>query len=277
LLEVRTADGTVVFSETWHTQPLAVVFADDGASVFVSDEGGLLSRVDAHGDLTWQTSLGCSAELARDDATLYAASWDGRVHAFSADGHERWKLNLTDSMADVSVGQSAKALSVHQPERPLESSAQVPKGPNLLRSGAATLTVGGVPGWASTGKVLVDAATLTNGALDDVSSPWISTEELYWDGMTSRKVWAEVDFKQPTDVHSLTIYENPKLPDAWPTESSIQVWDVEGGRWRTTKHAAFLRGPVNTYALDLKRVTKLRYVPWSNYFHNFYTSEIEVR
>jgi hypothetical protein len=55
------------------------------------------------------------------------------------------------------------------------------------------------------------------------------------------------------------------------------VWDVAAGRWRTVRHAAFLRGPVNSYSLDLKHVTKLRYLPWSSMFRNFYTSEIEVR
>lgn len=38
-----------------------------------------------------------------------------------------------------------------------------------------------------------------------------------------------------------------------------------------------MRGPINTYTLDLKAVKKIRYVPWNSYYRNFYTSEIEVR
>ena len=277
LLEVRAADGTIVFNQTWHTQPLALVFAEDGTSLFVSDEGGLLSRLDACGNLVWQTSLGNNAELARSDAGLYAAGWDGRLRAFTPEGKERWTLDLTTQMASLQVTPNPKGLAPHEPQRPIQTSAQIPTGTNLLKTKQATLLVGGTPGFASWGQVQVAADALTNGALDDVATPWIPNEDLFWDGTTGRKVWAEIDFKTATDIHSLTVFENPKFPDSWPTESSIQFWDKDEARWRTAKHAAFLRGPVNTYSLDLKRMTKLRYVPWSNSFRNFYTSEIEVR
>ncbi|HEY1534672.1 MAG TPA: hypothetical protein VGF76_11650, partial [Polyangiaceae bacterium] len=226
LLEVRTADGTIVFSTTWHSQPLAVVFAEDGASVFVSDDAGGLSRVDATGGTIWHVQLGCSAELAQDDARLYVAGWDGRVRAFTSDGHERWNLDLTESMKSVGVDtRSVAPPVVHEPHRPASASADTPKGVNLLRSGRAKLSVGGTQGWKSTGKVQIDASALTNGVLDDVVSPWVSRDEVFWDGTASRKVWAEVDFKEPTTVHSLTVYENPKFPESWPTESLLQIWD----------------------------------------------------
>ena len=48
-------------------------------------------------------------------------------------------------------------------------------------------------------------------------------------------------------------------------------------RWQTAQRGLFLKGAVNTYTLNLKGVTKWRYVPWSSYYRNFYTSEIEVR
>jgi hypothetical protein len=167
--------------------------------------------------------------------------------------------------------------SVHAPQRAPQTSDAVPPGVNLLRSGRATLTVGGTRAWGSRGLVQVTPAELTNGATDEVETPWLPSEDVYWDGIASRQVWAEIDFAQPSDVHSLTVYENPRHADSWPTESCIQVWDVAAGRWRTVRHAAFLRGPVNSYSLDLKHVTKLRYLPWSSMFRNFYTSEIEVR
>jgi hypothetical protein len=278
LLEVRTADGSVTFSVTWHSQPLAAVFAEDGASVFVSDDAGMLSRIDATGALAWQVKLGCSAELAQDDARLYAAGWDGRVRAFTPDGRERWSLDLTEPMKNGGLNaRDAAPAVVYEAHRAASASNKIPKGANLLRSGKATLIVGGTPGWKSTGKVQIEASELTNGVLDDASSPWLTQDEVFWDGTASRKVWAEVDFKEPTAVHSLTVYENPKFPESWPTESLLQVWDSNEQRWRTAKHGVFLRGPVSTYSLDLKRVTKLRYLPWNSYFRNFHTSEIELR
>jgi hypothetical protein len=278
LLEVRLADGTVVFCKNLHAQPIAVAFAEDGASVFVSDDAGVLSRLNPNGDLVWQIALGCSAEIARDGEHLYAAGWDGRLRSFTTGGQERWKLDLTAAMTSVGVQQPSLPASVtHEPARPSSTLREIPRGVNLLRSGKAKLTVGGTPGWKSAGTIQLDASTLTNGVSDDVVAPWLTTDEMYWDGSASRKVWAEADFNQPTNVHSLTVYENPKFPESWPTESLVQVWDDARQRWRTAKHAVFLHGPVATYALDLKGITKIRYVPWANYFRNFHTSEIEIR
>jgi PQQ-like domain len=278
LLEIRQMDGSVVLSKIWHAQPLAIAFAADGESVFVSDDEGLLSRVDAHGEIMWQTQLGCSAELARDGERLYAAGWDGRVRAFTADGREHWKLDLTSAMTSTVIGASgAPAPTVHEPQRQSSATSTEPRGTNLLRSGQATLNVGGTPGWKSAGLVGVQASALTNGAFNDVVAPWIPADEVFMDGTAFRKVWAELNFEQPTSIHTLTVRENPDFPESWPTESLIQVWDQEAEHWSTVKHGVFLRGPLATYALDLQRVKRLRYVPWSNSFRNFHTSEIEVR
>jgi hypothetical protein len=278
LLEVRLKNGTVAFSRTWHSQPLAVVFAEDGASVFVSDDAGVVSRLDAHGEIVWQAQLGCSAELTRDETGLYAAGWDGRVRAFTAAGGLRWRLDLSEPMAALTARSENAPASVHEAQRnALSASTVIPSGVNLLRSGQATLKVGGTPGWKSGGRVELDGGTLTNGVLDDAVDPWLSREELYWDGTTSRKIWAEMDLARPTNLHSLTVYENPNFPESWPSESLIQVWDEARQGWRTAMRAAFLHGPVTRYALDLKGVTKLRYVFLGNYFRNFHTSEIELR
>lgn len=277
LLEVRAIDGHVVFSKTSHAQPLSTMFAEDGGSVFFSDDAGVLSRLNEQGELVWQNNLGCSVELARDGERLYTAGWDGRVRAFTAAGQERWKVDLTGPMSTAVSAPPNTSVISHEPQRASSASARVPKGKNLLRSGEATLTVGGTPGWKSEGKVEIDAATLTNGILDDATRPWLSPGELFWDATANRKVWAEVNFKQPTNVQSLTVYENSNFPGSSPTESLIEVWEEGRQRWRTVKHAVFLQGAVNTYEVNLQRVKRLRYLPWNSYFRNLYTSEIEVR
>jgi hypothetical protein len=278
LVEVRSADGSIVFSKIWRSQPLSVSFAEDGASLFLSDEAGMLSRLDERGETIWHVQLGCSAVLARDATRLYAAGWDGRVRAFTMDGHQRWQLDLTAAMSSETVhAKSAKSEVLHVPERAAMTSQVAPSGVNLLRSGQAVLTVGGTRGWKSAGKVTVEPSALTNGNWDDVTSPWLPADELYWDATTSRRPWAEIALKTPTNLHALTVHENRQFPESWPNESLIQVWDDARQRWRTVKHAAFLRGPDVNYTFDLKQVTKLRYVPWGNLFHNLHTSEIELR
>ena len=291
LLEVREPDGSLVYNLFWKSQPVSVAFDADGSDLYVADDAGLLTRLGAHGREVWQADLGCVASLAfglaRDRASaggrIYAAGWDGRLRCFAADGKPVWTLDTTPALCDedpmAAVAASAKFAdgSVVAPRRPRTTLPSVPEGENLLRTGAATLTLGGTPSWMSNGKLQVKPEALTNGKADDVATPWLHLDELFWDATAGRQVWAEVAFKKPTDVHWLTVRENPDFPASWPTEGLVQVWDEELKRWDTAARGVFLEGPVNTYALDLEGVSKIRYVPWNSYYRNFYTSELEVR
>jgi len=91
-----------------------------------------------------------------------------------------------------------------------------------------------------------------------------------------RQVWDEIEFREPTDVRTLTVCENPKFRDSWPTQGLVQVWDEKLKTWDTVIMGVFLEASVHTCPVELKGETRLRYVPWSNYYRNFYTSEIEV-
>jgi len=283
LLEVRRADGLLLQSRAWPDQPCSLAFAADGRGLYVADDAGVLTHLDARGREAWRVDVGCNSTLVARGDRLYAAGWDGRLRCFAADGRALWTLDLTPAlnvprpMELVIESARAVAPAVHRARRPPTTTPAVPEGPNLLRDGRATLTLGGTPGWQSEGKVQVTAAALTNGRRDDVATPWLNLDELLWDSTTGRQVWAEVAFKAPTDVKSLTVFENPKFPASWPTDGLVQVWDDAHKAWKTAARSTSLDGPVNTYALDLKGVTKLRYVPWESYYRNFYTSEIEVR
>ena len=112
---------------------------------------------------------------------------------------------------------------------------------------------------------LLKSAKSPNGKTGDVTTPWLHLDELFWDATAGRQVYAEIAFKQPTDVSSLTVHENPSFPDSWPPEGLVQAWDDEAKAWRTAAFGVHHRGPVNTY------------VPWHSYYRNFHTSEIEVR
>jgi len=129
----------------------------------------------------------------------------------------------------------------------------------------------------SGGEVEIKVEDIVNGKTDDISTPWLNLDEPFWDGLAGRQVYVTVEFAQPTDVKSVTVFENTKFPASWPTMGLVQVWDDTTKDWKTAKMGLFLKGPVNTYELNMKAVSKLRYVPWSNYFRNFYTSEIQVR
>ena len=283
LLEVRRPDGLVLQSRIWPDQPTSLAFAADGVGLFVADDAGALTHLDARGREAWRAEIGCGSALAARGDRVYAAGWDGRLRGFAADGRPLWTLdcnpalNVPKPMDLVVAAARSAAATLHKVARPPTTSPAVPAGPNLLRDGRATLTVGGTQGWMSQGTVQVKAKDLTDGRRDDVTTPWVSTNETYWDSTTGRQVWAEVAFKAPTDVKALTVFENPKFPDSWPTDGLVQVWDEPRKAWKTAARGTALVGPVNTYALGLKGVTKLRYVPWESYYRNFYTSEIEVR
>ena len=73
------------------------------------------------------------------------------------------------------------------------------------------------------------------------------------------------------------MYESTQQTESWPTEGLLQIWNESQKRWDTAAFGVFLRGPVNTYRLALRGANKLRYLPSSSHYRNFYTSEIEVR
>jgi len=283
LLEMREPDGRLVYNFFWKNQPVSAAFAADGQRVYVADDAGRLTYLDEQGREVWHAELGCVASLAASGDRVHAACWDGRLRSFTADGEPRWRLDCTSALNDkdpmATVAESAKLdeAAVLQATRPPTTSDKVPQGENLLRNGRATLKLGGTPGWMSNGKLQVKAESLTNGRIGDVTIPWLPLDEVFWDATAGRQVWAEISFKEPTDVTALTVYENPNFPDSWPTEGLVQVWDEKLKRWNTAAFGVFLRGPVNTYALNLKGVRRLRYVPWNSYYRNFYTSELEVR
>jgi hypothetical protein len=285
LLEVRDPDGRPRVARAWPSQPVAFAFAPDPRAVYVADEEGLLSRLEDDGHVAWWAEVGCLAALAAHGDRIYAAGRDGRLRCFTADGKALWTLDCNPAMnpdaqpmaTTAKAGRPAEA-TVHSPKRAATASARAPKakGPDLLRSGKATLTVGGTVGFGSAGNVEVKPAELTDGRLE-MPRPWLNHHEAFWDGHAGRQVWAEVAFPKPTAVRTLTVHEDPKFPDSWPTQALVEVWDAKSGRWRTAAVGLFLRGPTNTYDLNLKDVTKLRYVPWSSYYRNFHTAEIEVR
>jgi hypothetical protein len=325
LLQVREADGKLVFNQIMPAQPVSVTFTQggpDGEGLYVADQFGAICKLDETGKQVWQTQVGAVTRLAAragnaggagGEGGVYAAGWDGRVRALSDKGELRWTLDCTAkmNMAGGANPMAAIAESVKLDETNLHDVAQPPttsdkppgpgEGENLLagavagetditnaegkvvgkrkgaRNSRAFVSVGGTPGWMSDGKVEVKAEQLVNGAKDDVDAPWLNIDEVFWDGQAGRQVYVDVAFDAPTDVHSLTVYENPKFKDSWPTEGRVQVWNEKLQHWDTAACGLFLRGPVNTYNLNLKAVTKLRYVPWNSYYKNFYTSEIEVR
>jgi hypothetical protein len=283
LLEVRSAQGVLLNNMSWKNQPLSLAFAADGETLLLADDAGLVTSLDSAGRTVWQIDLGAKAVLASGRDRTYAAGVDGRLRCLGAEGKTLWSLDLGAAMNDRR-GMSAVVESAEIPDgavvqalRPANTSDKAPEGENFLATGKATLTLGGTSGWMSAGKVEVKPELLTNGKYDDVANPWLHLNEVFWDGGAGRQVWAEIAFKQPTDVKALTVYENPRFKDSWPTQGLVQVWDGKLKSWNTVVMGLFLTGPVNTYKLNLKGVTKLRYVPWNSYYRNFYTSEIEVR
>jgi len=244
---------------------------------------GRLTAFDAEGTEATHVETGVVNSLAAGPGRVYAAGWDGRLRAYDSTGKARWKLDLTRALHDKNPMQVSLAAAkfdnatVYSAARPATTSSQVPAGENLLRTDKATLKVGGTGGWMSAGSVDVKAEDLINGKIDDVATPWLNLREIFWDSQTGRQVWAEVSFKSATDVQSLTVYENPKYAASFPTEAVVQVWDEPQKAWKTAAVGTFLSGAINTYNLNLKAVTKLRYVPMGDYYRNFYTSELEVR
>ena len=279
-VEVREANGSVLLTLELPNQPLSTVFVAGGQGILTSDDGGFLTRYTLDGAVVWQKEIGGQNVLDATNDRIYAAGRDGRVRAFTADGALRWTVDCTPEMTSndpMALVTAPRTAPLYQVTRPPTTTREAPAGVNLLANGTAVLKVGGTPGWMSGGKIDVTAEELTDGKKDNVSKPIIPFSDLYWDAYAGRQIWMEIAFAKPTDVTALTVYENPAFPDSFPTETVVQVWNEETQAWKTAVVGLFLNDAVNNYPLNLKGVTKLRYVPWGNYFRNFYTSEIEVR
>ena len=208
LLEVRDADGLLRFTTLWPNQPIGLGVGRGGENVYVADDGERLSCLQPDGTPQWQVELGSVSRLTVHGSRLYAAGWDGRLRSFDDTGKLRWKLNCTHYLnpENPSPRQASslpgrlEACPTWQAKREPTTSADVPAGKNLLADGGAKLTVGGTKGWMSEGKVQIRAEDLTNGKTDDVQTPWLHVDELFWDGTAGRQVWAEITFPQPTNV-----------------------------------------------------------------------------
>ena len=283
ILAVREQDGTLLYNNYWPDHmPISLAFTADGNGLYVADDAGSLTRIDLNGTRLWSIDIGCLSTLAANANGVFAAGWDGRVRTYSADGTARWTLDCSPAMRvanpmSVLANQTVPAANLHQSSRAANSSPEVPAGVNLLRAGKATLTVGGTRGWMSGGTVQVKAEELTDGNTSEISGPWLHLNELFWNGQAGRQVWAQIDFPTPTDVSTLTVYESEARPQSWPTDALVQVWDTEQQKWQTARYGFFLHSRINTYTLNLKGVSKLRYAPWGSYYRNFFTTEIEIR
>lgn len=283
-ITIRDQDGTLRYNNYWPDNiPTSIAFTTAGDALYVADDAARLTLIDLQGNTRWSINMGSLSTLAAAKNCIYAAGWDGRLRSFNAeDGKMRWVVDCTPALhVDNPMPVLAKSIvppaNLHQSQRLANSSAQVPTGENLLSNGKATLKVGGTKGWMSGGAVQIKAEELTDGKNEEVSNAWMSLNELFWNGQSGRQVWAQIDFPAPTDISSVTVYESVAHPESWPTDALIQVWDEEHQIWKTATYGIFLNGRINTYTLNLKKVSKLRYAPWSSYYRNFYTTEIDVR
>ncbi len=275
-IELRTSDGAMLFNRLWSgADPVSLAFSSDGKQLYVADDAGCLTCVGRSGEPVWQSHIGAVAQLAASGTRIYAAGWDGRVRAFSADGRLHWTLDCTpamdtaDPMGALVTACEYELESVVAAKRPSNASSQTPPGEDLVAGGMVTVGSDKIEGEF--------IHLLQQGKPIDTGKPLISPQQLMQDMLAGQQAQFIFEFPKPTDVGSLTVYENSKHPESYPTDSFIGVWDEAGKQWLTAKRGVFLSGPVNTYTLNLRAVKKLLYCPWNNYGHNFYTSKIEVR
>ncbi len=283
-VEIReAATSGVLWSDLWNVQVESLAAPVSG-SLVLADATGRIVSLKPTGEVTWSLNLPTAASLfSGASGRLYAARWDGRLAAIDASGRIVWNIDLSKDLAEevpfklAAMPVKERGLSIHEVTLPSTISDQVPSGENLLRTDNATLKLGGIPGWMSSGTVLASADTLRDGDVTKSAGDWMDLKHIHWNALANRPVWAEIAFATPTDVSSLTLYEDPSRPDSHPELAVVQSWNPAIQKWETASVGNFLQGPVRTFPLSLKGVEKIRYVPLTGYFDNFRLSEIEVR
>jgi len=275
--EVRRADGTIVWQSPANSPHItSLAFADDGMSLYFSDDKGHLSCADETGKIVWSVAAPRVQKLAVKGNRIYAAGLDGQLTCFEHEGKKIWALDCNTRWAPhhlrKTVSERNNGMYLIQASRAPTTTRKVPVGENLLRSGKATLSVGCLVSGDTKKVIEFNTALLTNGIFDDVTNSWLDGAD-----RISGSAFAEIEFKDPTDVHSLTAYENSTNPLSWPSEAFVQAFDEAEKKWSTVARGLFLVGPTNTYTLNLKGVKKIRYMPWSRFLKSMNTCEIEVR
>lgn len=213
-----------------------------------------------------------SSAVAVKGNRTYSIGKDGTLKCADVEGELAWTLDYKATLNDPRFAKPKDAeVVVIKASRPPTASRKVPSGENLLRTGNATLTLHTL----HAENIGIEAESLVNGKFDDVETAWLKHNES--GAATSEQIFAEITFKEPRDVQTMTVYENNSHPETWPSESWIQIFDNESQKWKTIACGLFLIGPVNTYRLNAKSVSKIRYMPWNSGGRIFYTSEIEVR
>ncbi|MCM8767830.1 MAG: hypothetical protein NC921_03480, partial [Candidatus Omnitrophica bacterium] len=281
IVEIRDFSGKVLLSLLWKNQPISLDFIEN--AILLTDESGKIYKMDYQGSIIVEENLNYNVKkiLTHID-TVYTIGYNGKIVKLDSGLKKIWEIDMDNFLITENPMNIVKNLKIKKEnliKPPYSSSTEnfVPEGKDKIKSGLANIKIGGTSGWMSEGKVEIKSEDLKNGRIDDIDTPWLNIDELFWDALSGRQIWIEIEFKNSEDVNYLTIYENPKFPQSWVKEAVIQVWDEKDKKWETAKFGIFLDNFVNTYQLNLKSVKKIRFVPLSNYFKNFYISEIEVR
>ena len=255
---------------TWAWSP-----SSDGRRLFIADDADRLSCLGLDARAGWRVQLGSVSWSRPLGGEFAAAGWDGRIRAISGDGKLVWMLDCTaacdspNPLADIVTASDYKPGSVIEARRPSSATPETPQGQDLVVSNLVHLG-----GEKIDGELL---APMQRGIPPSQSKPIVPTQQLLQDMMLTIEhdlFWVPTPM---TSAISTTIAENPDHPESYPTDSFIGVWNDANKQWDTVKRGVFLSGPVNTYALNLKGVTRLILLPCRVIWNNFYTIRIEVR
>ncbi|MCM8786082.1 MAG: discoidin domain-containing protein, partial [Candidatus Omnitrophica bacterium] len=281
IVEIRDFSGKNLLSLLWKNQPISLDFIEN--NIVLSDEGGKISKIDYQGNLVIEENLNYNIKkvLSYKDK-IYAIGYNGFLIKFDNNFKKIWEIDVDNFLKIENPMNFVKNLELKKEnlityKYPSITKNYVPEGEDKIKLGLGDIKIGGTKGWMSEGKVEIKSDQLKNRKIDDVNTPWLNLDELFWNALSGRQIWIEIEFYKPEDINYLTIYENPNFPNSWVKEAVVQVWDEDNKKWETVKFGIFLNNFINTYELHLKSVKKVRFVPLSNYFKNFYISEVEVR
>ena len=238
---VLAPNGDQIYTRNWPVTPLSLSFAPDNKSLLISDQLGAVVQLDPKGHEQWRRDLGVTSSLSVAGERIYVTGGDGRLRALTPTGAVRWTIDLTPSLRDpdqaaLRATLSAKGANYATPPRSPTTQAAAPAGTPVK----ATFQIEHMEGKA--------AACLGDGKLDTIAT-------------LSLPQPIAVNLPGPTALTSVTVIEPDEPAGSRLTECLIEVPDPTGNAWVTAAYGCFLTGPVNTFVLDGKPVTRLRITP----------------
>ena len=261
----------------------------DASKVAFSTSAGQVGVLDQTGNLLWQSNLGTRTQIAflGVSGETVVGDWRGRVRRFSAEGEQRWEVDLTPRVYRADAATALTTLDATPTLRVLSDRPVADVAPVDPARKVPVQSVAYVPtsGWHGPVQITRQAGTLSDNNKDPLPLPWFTSgygnfnektcrDGAYWIAGAPAAPAFDLQIAQPTLIDTVIVSEDLTHPDAFPQEIKIEAWVDDN--WKIVTHDLWVDAGIHVHKFDAVTTNKLRYTVMGDLYRNLWTTEIEV-